>query len=408
MRHEDAANRIQRIKASLAIDGEALLPRRDIRFITAVGGAGHAIGPEEFAKLLSEIDRRRNDGLRRGVFGAFLAGYRSEALRSLLRTYLARHRECLRVNAQRFCSESHILEDDDHLQPLAHDLVRSKDIRSFCLSKNINSNVLLSNYGTELKLAIIRHSMAFDDAEVIRKCFDWVFLSMSGTPIGEYYEAMVTPFEDRAPAAEIQKMIISKAVERYGDPRMHSWPIPGGPNGQSRRDRCVATIKRWLSIEYLDLFMRIIERTAVDAQFRPRKSFWLQYFEADKIADVTLILASDADRVARRTRTETANAEYMQWARLNSALPNQSVLLMRLGDLIIAEWSHSGAMRFWKASNENAPEFHLSEYLGYQLRQNSLKVKVGSEFRDAIIHHDNGQWMRWASRTIEHHTGVSV
>jgi len=81
---------------------------------------------------------------------------------------------------------------------------------------------------------------------------------------------------------------------------------------------------------------------------------------------------------------------------------------MRLGDLIIAEWSHNGAMRFWEASAEEAPDFHVPEYLGHQLRQRSLKVKVGNELKDAITHHENGQWMTWASNAIRYHTGVSV
>ena len=81
---------------------------------------------------------------------------------------------------------------------------------------------------------------------------------------------------------------------------------------------------------------------------------------------------------------------------------------MRLGDLVIAEWSHSGAMRFWKADDDTAPNFHLAEYLGHQLRANSIKIKVGSEYRDSIKHYENGQWMRWASDAIKHHTGVSV
>src|SRR5262249_40798007 len=156
----------------------------------------------------------------------------------------------------------------------------------------------------------------------------------------------------------------------------------------------------WLSIEYLDLFIKIIEDTAEDRQFKPRKAFWLKYFERNLVSDVTLILASDAGRIARKTRTKLDNAEYMQWAALGSSLPNQSVLLMRIGDLIIAEWSHSGAMRFWNARAKNSPRFHDKEYVGSMLRNGSIKVKVGDEYRDSIIHHENGQWMKWAEQTI--------
>lgn len=158
----------------------------------------------------------------------------------------------------------------------------------------------------------------------------------------------------------------------------------------------------------MDLFIKIIEKTAEDRQFKPRKAFWLKYFEKGVISDLTLALASDANAIARKMRNQADNAEYMQWATLRRALPNQSVLLMQLGDLIIAEWSHSGAMQFWKADNKTAPEFHLKEYFSSALRNGSLKIKVGNEFRDALIHYENQQWMAWARNAIEYHTGVSV
>ena len=163
-----------------------------------------------------------------------------------------------------------------------------------------------------------------------------------------------------------------------------------------------------MSIEYLDLFIKIIERTAVDHQFKPRKQFWLKYFEKDKISDVTLILASDADKIARQMRTEMDNTQYMQWAKLNLASNDQSVLLMRLGDLVIAEWSHNGAMRFWKSAEKNSPQFHLKEYFASQLRDNSLKIRVGNAYRNSIIHHENGEWMNAAANAIKHFTNITV
>ena len=142
----------------------------------------------------------------------------------------------------------------------------------------------------------------------------------------------------------------------------------------------------------MDLFIKIIEETAVDRQFNPRKRFWLRYFEKGVISDLTLVLASDANAFAQRTRGQSAESEYMKWASLN-ALPDQSVLLMRLGDLVLAEWRRDGAMRFWKADSRSAPQFHLKDYSGADLRSGSIKIKVGSGYRDSIVHTPNGQWI---------------
>jgi hypothetical protein len=260
-----------------------------------------------------------------------------------------------------------------------------------------------------LKLASIRAALANAlEAKVVQQLFSWIFADIAGTPIGDYYEAILAPFKLTMPPADTQKILMSTLVKKFKDPRIEDWPRLAGNASSSRREACLSTIKRWLSIEYLDLFIRIIESTAVDRQFRPRKNFWLKYFEKGVVSDLTLILASDAASVARRTRGRSADSEYMKWASLNLTLPNQSVLLMRLGDLVIAEWSHSGAMRFWKADSKAAPEFHLANYNGTDLRSGSLKVRVGSSYRDAIVHTPNGDWMRWAGNAIEFHTSVRV
>ena len=81
---------------------------------------------------------------------------------------------------------------------------------------------------------------------------------------------------------------------------------------------------------------------------------------------------------------------------------------MRIGDLIIAEWSHSGAIRFWDVDNQAAPKFHAKGYYSQTLRNGSLTVRVGGRQRDSIIHHENGQWRHSAAHVIEYHTGIKV
>ncbi len=405
---EQPEDRIRRVLFSFKADDAALLDRRDIRFITAAIGSSGLIAPSEISQILAEIERRQDRRLLRGTFRALLATYDEQRARSLVRAFVARHVRALPANICSFSERSGILAGDGHLQTLGEELCRARDIQTYCLSIGINTNILASKYGTELKLAALGVGVKSSDAKLLQRLLDWVFGGINSTPIGEYYHAMLSPFDSEVPSPEVQKLLMGTLVSKYGDPRIGEWPGLRGNDGKFRSDKCVATIKRWLSIEYLDLFVRIIETTAEDRQFRPRKRFWLQYFEKGVISDLTLILASDASAIARRMRRQTENAEYMKWATLKRALPNQSVLLMRLGDLVIAEWSHSGAMQFWKVDNTTAPEFHLPEYFSSALRNGSVRIKVGNEFRDALIHYENGHWMTWARNAIEYHTGVSV
>jgi EH_Signature domain len=407
-RPEDAEDRIRRILNSFRAGKAASQDRRDIRFVTAAIGSSELIGLAEASGILSEVERRNDHRLFRTVFKALLASYRESDFRRLIRPFSARHLNALQPNTRFFCKASGILEGYSHLQKLGGELARSMDTNSFCVSKGISSNILASNYGTGLKLAAVREAVKLPDENALKTFLAWSFAGINGTPVADYYEAMLSPFESHPPLPSVQKILISKIVEKFGDPRLHLWPGLKGNDGQARRETCVATIKRWLSIEYLDLFITIIESTAVDRQFRPRKAFWLKYFEKDVISDVTLILAADANNAARRIRSQMDNTEYMQWGNLIGALTDQSVLLMRLGDLVIAEWSHSGAMRFWKADDKSAPKFHSKDYVGAALRRGSLKIRVGNEFRESLVHQHNGSWMRWASNAIKYHTGVSA
>ena len=242
-----------------------------IRFITSAIGSSELIGPIEVSSILTEVERRRDRRLLRAVFRALLASYREQSFRALIRPFVRHHVNELPPDMLSFSEQTGILEGDGHLQKLGENLSHSRDVKSYCLSKGLNANILASNYGTELKLAAIHEAVKSLDVKSLQQLLNWVFAGIGGTPIGDYYEAMLCPFESDAPSLDVQKVLMSTLVTQFGDPRLGDWPGLRGNNGESRRYACVATIKRWLSIEYLDLFIRIIERTAEDRQFRPRK-----------------------------------------------------------------------------------------------------------------------------------------
>ncbi len=74
----------------------------------------------------------------------------------------------------------------------------------------------------------------------------------------------------------------------------------------------------------------------------------------------------------------------------SGAASSQSVLLMKIGDLIVAEWSDNGRARFWVDAAENSrflPKFNSKYYEGQTLR--SMSGGTGFE---AIAH--QGKWYR--------------
>lgn len=406
LREQDTA-RIARIIVALGTPESSQLSSRDIRFVAAAIGSHPEINEQLVSTVLREVHLRKDPRLTRAIFRALLASYSISPQRAMLQEFLLPRLSDLSVDIQQFCRSSGVLNGDGNIEGLADELARTGNVTYSCISRGITSSILSTSYGHALKLASVGSALATGRSDTIKRMFDWALAGVRGVPTSDFYEVCLAPFQRVTPPADVQKLVLSVLVKQFGDPRISEWPRLNGRDGARRREDCLMTIKRWLSIEYLDLFIKIIEKTAVDHQFAPRKKFWLRYFEKGIISDLTLILASDANSVARRTQGQSVESEYMKWASLKSQ-PDHSVLLMRLGDLVIAEWSHDGALRFWKAGSKSAPLFHKNEYSARELRGDSLKVRTHGGYRDSIVHSHNGQWMALASDAIEFHTGVRI
>lgn len=72
-------------------------------------------------------------------------------------------------------------------------------------------------------------------------------------------------------------------------------------------------------------------------------------------------------------------------------------LLLRIGDLVIADWSHNGTMRFWRDHSPGVPIFYEQAYVANTLRQGA-------------IHEERhlGAWQDRASAFIRRHTGIHM
>src|SRR5205807_10394181 len=187
-------------------------------------------GANKVTKILAEIDRRQDDHLIRSIFKSLLACYRDDTMLDRLRTFLVHHFGALTPSIQRFTRVSGILEGDSNLAAFSQELSRSRDIFNFCVSKGITSNILSTNYGTELKLTSIHAALANPEPKLLQQLFNWVFSDISGTPIGDYYETILAPFKETMPSADVQKILMSTLVKKFKDPRIEDWLRLGGKN----------------------------------------------------------------------------------------------------------------------------------------------------------------------------------
>ena len=209
--------------------------------------------------------------------------------------------------------------------------------------------------------------------DTLKKFISWTTLNgkaITGAE-GTLMRALILPFDHSTPQEPVKAYIVQHFLNIFGDPRLVTgeagWPNVGRQDGEYLRDSAIAIVKRWLATEFLQLFIKIIDETATERMWEARKEFWLPYFENDHVADVTLILSTEAASLARSMQEQDESLSHLTWSDLTGAQSNQSVLLFQIADLTVAEWSHNGKMRFWRRDHEVGPKLHQKIYQASKL-----------------------------------------
>lgn len=207
-------------------------------------------------------------------------------------------------------------------------------------------------------------------------------------------DGLLLPFAER-PADPLQAEAIKGfLLDVLGDPR-----LTGARRWARIDDRARQVMYQWLVTTTLQDFFRLLEYAAESDQtaarhWRARKAFWSRYLKAGHIRDAWVALGP----VTQIDAHQFLSAESRTYAVLDrgaSVLANHSVIIMRIGDLIVTEWSHSGKFRAWREGNGRQP----SLYEGRYTRETLI------DFPDEeVIHH--GGWEGKISDVIYKYTGI--
>ena len=209
----------------------------------------------------------------------------------------------------------------------------------------------------------------------------------------EIADALLLPFAEREPTSEIKQLLRTFLTRTIGDPRVHP------ARWQGVRDPVRQVLLRWLVALSLEAFFSVLDRTALERHWIYRKHFWSAYLSRDLIEEAWLALGPSAQRVVDRRRG--AGIAFGELRLSGGADAAHSVLLMKIGNMTIAEWSHSGRCRMWLADNPSAPKLYRSVY------------KRSEFMRDASweqSHHgsETGQWQARIASQIQAQAGIRM
>lgn len=214
------------------------------------------------------------------------------------------------------------------------------------------------------------------------------------TESADMANSLLLPYADNKAHPKHAQAIQKFLIQYMGDPRV---TLTGGWMGVETRAKEV--MFGWLVEATLDVYFKILDATA-DPIWTYRRAFWSAYYKKKFVTDAWAVLGKDAV-----LKVESVNDKNIHFGRLNGSYSrNQSVLLMKIGNFIVAEWSHNGKCRLWQSNEENEeiiPKLHNISYSAYSLRNNA-------DFEQ--VHHASvsGTWQRKIEYFIRRHTNIRI
>ena len=376
--------------------------------------------PELFRKTTTDRSIANKHSFWKKLLRSFVLNYPKDLnLRNEIRHMISKQRAMFRPELINLCESIGVLGDDPQQVATAECLlkgtlsVEATSYMAFSTTGQIGSRY--AEHLIEILCLQIGNSN-FDE----RKIRNLIKLIAPSNEIAHGIRpsalvGLIKPMKNQPQKSELVMEILKLITATFGDPRLSdsNYPmLPENLGGLASRNACINIIKSWYNFRSMELFFNIIEQViGADSvhQFPRRRKFWEYYFEKGLISDVWVVLGPNALHVAQGVFFNNEEEDYqsLRYGRLRSSRNDHSALLMKIGNLIICEWSHLGKVRFWTSKCNTAPKF-FQENIQYE----EQKLKLGelnphSRRREELIPgitHDNprnlgGRDPSWVKKT---------
>ncbi|MEN3792181.1 EH signature domain-containing protein [Fulvimarina sp. MAC3] len=210
--------------------------------------------------------------------------------------------------------------------------------------------------------------------------------------------ALLLPFRDHQPDEAVCDRYLDVLIGLFRDPRTNSGQWAAMPEA--------AEIARgWLTRQALRQFLDVVDAVAPDEMWSYRRTFWEAVYDKKLISGAWVVLDPQGQAEARRRFG--GKVRFGRFEKGGGIQTGHSVLLLKIGSETCAEWSHSGACRFWaNASAHGVPSLYRSLYAAEELRGNRGADPV-LEVRH-YPHHGPGAWQHKVARRIFSATGTAM
>jgi EH_Signature domain len=212
--------------------------------------------------------------------------------------------------------------------------------------------------------------------------------------INDYANALLSPYVEYHAHDDDRAVIEQFFLDHFGDPRIEPGIWKEVPEG------LVDVMKQWLAKASLELLLNVVNASNDTEQWEQRYEFWSHYFDQGLVSDAWVALGPAAAMEARRLvrSGEIASAADYGVLEGGGVQSDHSVLMFKLGDFVITEWTHSGKVRVYDERNRNAPRFYDRTY-------NTQNIRSDTTCNVAVIHHT--RWRERVSGFLEFETSFA-
>ena len=244
----------------------------------------------------------------------------------------------------------------------------------------------------EKRLAIL-NSWIFDANHKLRHA------SLSAPAV----RAAIDPFGDTMPEKGIRDRYIAFALSLLGDPRSQpaKWV-------NCRRSQDI--LRRWLTEQTLRQFFDVVDRVASEGHWKYRRAFWNALYAKDLIDEAWVIFEYHGQQEARRMFGKD-----LEFGTITSAgtQAGHSILLLRIGTLTVAEWSHSSPCSIWdESSQERGPQLYKRQYTASELKKTFVGSSSGENAaKQGVFWHRNSDvyaWQHHIATYLKKRRGISI
>lgn len=111
---------------------------------------------------------------------------------------------------------------------------------------------------------------------------------------GPLADALLRPWLSRSVPDELKNRIQAFLLQHYGDPRIRPqrWTAVS--------DEARQVFRKWLARVALAQFLDVIDRLALDHQWKYRRAFWTAYFDRDWVWDAQVAFGPGGAALARQ------------------------------------------------------------------------------------------------------------